>query len=79
MGLNAKEKTSIDGVLVSHGHVDHIGYIHFLRKEIPIHVSKETKAIMELFSRTGAGSYNDYLKVAEDFTLIPKKRGEGIE
>ena len=30
MGLDSKEDTSIDGVLVSHGHVDHIGYIHFL-------------------------------------------------
>jgi ribonuclease J len=79
MGLDAKEKASIDGVLVSHGHVDHIGYIHFLRKEIPIHVSPETKAVMELFSRTGAGSYNEYLQVADSFKLIPKKRGDGLK
>jgi len=79
MGLNYKEETFVDGVLVSHAHIDHIGYLHFLRPEIPIFASKETNAIMELFSRTSAGAYNEYSQVSESFKLIPKKRGDGFK
>ena len=79
MKLKDTKDNSIDGVLVSHAHIDHIGYIHFLRKDIPIHVSKETKAIMELFTQTGAGGFNEYTQINPSFQLIPKKNGDGLK
>jgi ribonuclease J len=75
MKLDADSRNSADAVLVSHSHVDHIGYIHFLRKSIPIYISPESKAVMSLFDIAGAGTYNDYLKFNPCFEFIPKKSG----
>lgn len=77
MGFEDQKENSIDGVLISHGHIDHLGYVHFLRKDIPIHVSPETKAIMDLFTKIGASGFEEFSEVKPSFELIPKKRGEG--
>ncbi len=79
MGVNHEEDNFVDGVLISHGHIDHVGYVHFLRKDIPIHVSKETKVIMELFTRTGAGGFYELCDFKPSFELITKKRGDGLK
>ena len=79
MGLDCKEKNSVDGVLISHAHIDHVGYVHFLRKDIPIHVSTETKAVMELFSRIGAAGFEEFTDFKPSFQLIPKKKGDGLK
>ncbi|MCH8919121.1 MAG: exonuclease, partial [Chloroflexi bacterium] len=40
-----REIDSVDGVLVSHAHVDHTGYISFLKEETPIYASALTAFI----------------------------------
>lgn len=40
-----REMERVDGVLVSHAHVDHLGYISFLRGDIPIYASGLTAFI----------------------------------
>lgn len=52
------EKKEIDGILISHAHMDHYGYIGLLREDIPIYLSKISKKIIELYSRTGRSSFN---------------------
>jgi len=79
MGLDCKEDNFVDGVLISHAHIDHVGYVHFLRKDIPIHVSEETRAVMEMFSRIGASGFEEFTDFRPSFQLIPKKTGEGMK
>lgn len=79
MGLDCKEENAVDGVLISHAHIDHIGYVHFLRNDIPIYVSPETRAVMELFSRIGAAGFEEFTDFKPSFQLIPKKTGEGMK
>ncbi len=79
MGLDCKEDNSVDGILISHGHIDHVGYVHFLRKDIPIYTSSETKAILELFSRIGASGFEEFTGFKTSFKLIPKKRKDGFK
>ncbi len=40
-----RELERVDGVLVSHAHVDHTGYISFLREDVPIYASATTAFI----------------------------------
>lgn len=42
-------KPEIDGVLLSHGHLDHAGYISFLDERIPVYISKNTMAVLKAF------------------------------
>ena len=79
MGLDCKEENFIDGVLISHAHIDHVGYVHFLRKDIPIYVSNETKAIMELFSRIGVAGFEEFTGFKPTFQYISKKTGDGLK
>ena len=40
-----RELERVDGVLVSHAHVDHTGYISFLREDVPVYASAMTAFI----------------------------------
>lgn len=79
MNYSDFSNVTLDGVLISHGHIDHVGYVHFLRKEIPIYVSEETRAIMELFTRLGVSGFEEFTEVKPSFKFIPKKRGDGVK
>jgi len=43
-----EEKCGIDGILLSHAHVDHYGYLGMLRPDIPIYLSPISRKIIEL-------------------------------
>jgi len=73
----AEEEKSIDAVLISHAHMDHAAYIHHLRKDIPIHMSPKTHAIMKTLEETGSGTFKDFIHHTETFKIRPKKSGTG--
>ena len=65
--------TSIDGVLLSHAHVDHCAYIHYLRPEIPIYCSEASKLIMQCFQDTGGRE--EYVTYKENFKTYKNRKG----
>ena len=72
MGYDGHEETQIDAVLLTHAHVDHCAYISYLRPDIPIYCSEESKLIMQNFDDTG----NDqYLTLKEKFQIYENKKG----
>ena len=68
------KETSFDGVLLTHAHVDHAAYIHFLRPDIPIYCTEATKLIMQCFEDTG--SSEQYLTYKENFSIYENSDGE---
>ena len=68
-----KKETTFDGVLLTHAHVDHAAYIHFLRPEIPIYCTEATKLIMQGFEDTG--SNEQYLAYKENFAVYENSEG----
>lgn len=54
--VQSKQIGPVDGVLVSHAHVDHIGAIHYLRPDIPIHCSPMTAAVSKALQEAGRSS-----------------------
>ena len=67
------QETSIDGVLLSHAHVDHCAYIHYLRPEIPVYCSDASKLIMQCFQDTGGGE--EYITYKENFRTYKNRNG----
>lgn len=76
-GLNCTEKPSVEGVLVSHAHMDHSAYIHHLREDIPIYLTEESHLILKVLEETSQVSFIDMINLKRDFHYTPKKRGDG--
>jgi len=65
MDFGGDEETEFSGILLTHAHVDHCAYIKYLRPDIPIYCSEESKLIMQNFDETGNGE--QYLTMKEKF------------
>jgi len=75
MGFGDHNKeTKCDGILLTHAHVDHAAYIHYLRPEIPIYCTEATKLIMQTFQDTG--STEEYVTYKERFKIYENRNGE---
>jgi ribonuclease J len=44
--------SEVDGVFISHGHMDHSAYLSFLKREIPVYCGETTKIILQSLSET---------------------------
>lgn len=73
MGFGGNEETEINAVLLTHAHVDHCAYIRYLRPDITIYCSEESKLIMQSFDDTGSGE--QYLELTEKFGFHKSERG----
>jgi ribonuclease J len=69
-----KKDTEYHGVILTHAHVDHAAYLHFLRPEIPVYCTEATKLIMQCFQDTG--SDEQYITYKENFKIYTTKQGE---
>lgn len=65
MNFGGNEETEIDAVLLTHAHMDHCAYLKYLREDITIYCSEESKLIMQNFDETGNGE--QYLNLTEKF------------
>lgn len=74
MDFDGIEDNDLDAVVLSHAHVDHCAYIHYLRPDIPIYCSEGTKLIMQGLQETG--SSEDYITFEENFKIKKCKDGE---
>ena len=74
MNIGGDEETEIDGVLLTHAHVDHCAYIKYLREDIPIYCSEESKLIMQNFDETGIGE--QYITMTEKFQIHKSEKGK---
>jgi len=73
-----KEDRQIDAVLVSHAHMDHMSYLHHLRSDIDLVMSKGTHAICCTLQETRSSGVNDLLIKTPSFQIRPSKRGDGF-
>lgn len=76
MGFGGEEETEISAVLLTHAHVDHCAYIRYLRPDIPIYCSEESKIIMQNFDETGSGE--QYLEITEKFRFHKSEKGSTL-
>jgi ribonuclease J len=74
MNFDGNEDSDIDAIVLTHAHVDHAAYIHYIRPDIPIYCSEGTKLIMQAFQDTG--SSEEYITFKENFRVKKNKNGE---
>ena len=71
--LGRVEETDIDAILLTHAHVDHCGYLGYVRPDIPVYCSPEALAIMRCFDGTGS---TQYTAIRPKFLVGETKKGE---
>ena len=74
MNFGGDEETEFDGVLLTHAHVDHCAYIKYLREDIPIYCSEESRLIMQNFDETGMDE--QYINLKEKFQIRRSEKGK---
>lgn len=73
-GIPFEKEPSVDGVLLSHAHMDHSAYIHHLREDIPIYLTKESYLILKTLEDTSTTPFNELINLKKTFHLRRKKR-----
>ncbi len=73
IGRPNEKEPSVQAVVISHAHLDHAAYLHFIRPDIDVYCTEATELIMNCLQQTSAGSFNDYLTVYENFKVRPGK------
>jgi ribonuclease J len=74
MDFDGNEDNDIDAIVLSHAHIDHAAYLHYLRPDIPVYCSEATKLIMQAFQDTG--SAEEYIIFKENFKIKENKKGD---
>lgn len=74
MGRSEEEK-ELDAVFLSHAHADHAQYIHFLKREIPVFCTKESKIILKSLEVTGSNTFSDLVTCCDAFTFYTNTKG----
>lgn len=67
------ESVELDGVLVTHAHMDHVGYIGLLKKDIPIFSSPMSAAILKSIQDTG------FSKISRQIAYTTERERTGDE
>ena len=79
-GLYKDEQKGIDGILISHSHLDHYGFLQYVSPEIPIYLSQGASLLIEasnIFIPTKVGKLNTRIIKHKkqlsigDFTIAP--------
>jgi ribonuclease J len=78
-GFKSPEKPYVDGVLLSHAHMDHSAYIHHLRLDIPLYMTEESQLILKVLEDTSTVSFGETIEFKKTFHFTPKKRTEGFK
>lgn len=79
-GLYKREEKGVDGILLTHSHLDHYGFLQFVNPEIPVYASLGASLLIEIsniFIPTKVGKLNTRLIKHKkefnigDFTVTP--------
>jgi ribonuclease J len=74
IGFDGTEDNEIDAIVLTHAHVNHAAYIHYVRPDIPIYCSEGTMLILRAFQDTG--SNEEYVTFKENFMVKLNRMGD---
>jgi len=75
--MSSDPEPSFDGVLLTHAHMDHCSYVHYLRENIPLYCPQGAKDIMQALDETGSTGTCELISLKTSFqTYINSKGGE---
>ncbi|WP_415280817.1 MBL fold metallo-hydrolase [Candidatus Nitrososphaera sp. FF02] len=68
------KEPEFDAVVLTHAHLDHAAYIHYLRPDIPVYCSEASLLLMKGLQETGGKE--EYVTFKRNFQLYKNTKGE---
>ena len=72
---NAKE-AAFDAVVLTHAHLDHAAYLHYIRPDIPVYCSEASRLILQTLQDTGGNE--EYITFKRKFQVRKNDKGEKV-
>jgi ribonuclease J len=68
-----REEAAFDGILLSHAHFDHNGFLNLVRPDIPLYCSQGSRCVMDMLDNTS--NKGEFLREKISFKFTEKKDG----
>lgn len=68
------ELPGLDGLVISHAHLDHIAALHFYRPDIPTYMEMHTKKIMYALQEIGGAPFSEFIDMYYSNEVMPKTK-----
>jgi len=73
--ISSYEKIKLDGILLSHPHMDHVGYLSFIDEKIPVYLTKDSLLVLKTFNIIKPKNLeNEIYEISYPHYLDSKKR-----
>ena len=77
--LGTSKKKSVEAILISHAHMDHVGMVPYLRPDITLVGSETTWIIMKYLQETMTGDEQEFCTWYPSFKMTSRQRGRGLK
>lgn len=75
LGREPADEPAFDALFLTHAHMDHVGYVHFLRADIPVYCTPITSVMLDVVQDTGSYTFDEFVEMKKTFWLREKKGG----
>ena len=65
----------LEGILISHGHYDHVGGLSLIRHDMPLYMHPVTKQLLYVWQYVSGRSVNQFIDIHEKLSLGLDKKG----
>lgn len=76
INFDDSKESAFDAIILSHAHLDHAAYLHYIRPDIPVYCSEASKIILQTLQDTGGKE--EYLTFKRRFQVKTNKKGEKV-
>lgn len=76
IGFDDAKESAYDAIVLSHAHLDHAAYIHYIRPDIPVYCSEASKLILQTLQDTGGDE--EYVTFKRKFGVKTSSKGEKV-
>lgn len=78
LGEDVQDEPAFDALFLTHAHMDHIGYVPFIRSDIPIYCTPTTATMMQVVQDTGSYTFDEFVEMKTAFHLRQKANSDEL-